>query len=173
MQTQAFLDVLNRGPAMQTAWYGWVIQGMKKGELETREHVRRIRNTPNAIAVTALNELLGRFRRPAEILIKTNSRYLAGMIGNGYVERWAKEGWVLGTGKEVRNRELWEAAWEKLKQHDIRIEYTKSHEYTDWIKREADRLNDKRLDEEYEKELDREWTEMENFMAELMEGGNA
>ena len=170
MQTKAFLDVLNRGPALQTAWYGWVIQGIKKGEIETREGFGRLRNTPNAIAIIALVELLGRFRKPAEIHIQTNSRHLAGMIENGYVERWAKDGWILNTGKEIKNRAFWEDAWKNMQQHQIRIEFVNHHEYSGWIKDEANRLNDKRLDEEYLEFLDKEWKSMEGFMEEIIGG---
>lgn len=170
MQVRVFLDVLNRGPALQKAWYGWVIEGIRKGETKTSEGFDCVHNTPNAIAIIGLNDLLGHFRKPAELHIQTNSRHLAGMLSNGYVEQWEKNGWILNTGKEVKNRVLWEEAWKNLRQHTFQIEYVKVNERSDLIKREIERRREKKFDEDYLEFLDQEWNDIEKIMEEMLGG---
>ena len=166
-----YIEVYNRGPAKQTAWYAWVLEThLKNGDLYTKEGYGRLTNTPNAIAIQALTEMLGRFNKPSGIHIKTNSRYLEGMVGAGYVQRWSQNGWQSSTGKEVKNRELWEEAWEAMEPHEITIEHIDKSSYTDVLKREVKTREEKTKDAEWQEFLEREWKSLEKTMGDILGG---
>lgn len=162
-EVEAYLFVDTKGPALQEAWYGWVLECInKKGNLVTREDFGFIKDTGNRINIKALGNLAARLKAPCRIHLHTNSHHLESAITNGWLKDWAANNWNNSSGKEIKNRELWEEAWEHLKAHDITASYEKEHSYSGWLQREI----------KIREERDRSWDDTCQQMARKIKGEN-
>lgn len=163
-EVEAYLFVNTKGPALQEAWYGWVLECVnKKGELKTREDFGQVKDTGNRINIKALGDLATRLKAPCRIHLHTNSHHLESVITNGWLKEWAVNNWNNSSGKEIKNRELWEETWKYLENHEITASYETEHSYSDWIKREIKTRQEK----------DRDWEDSRRQMVGKIKGENA
>lgn len=133
-EVEAYLTVNNHGPALQKAWYGWVLECMdRKGNPVTREGFGELRGTTNAINIKALGIMAGRLKKPCRVCLHTNNRHLEAAIANGWLKEWSKNSWKNSSGKEIKNKELWSEAWEYLSPHTLTAKYEPKHIYNSWI----------------------------------------
>lgn len=147
MEVNLYLLVANRGPAKQKAWYGGVLEyETKKSGLQTREDFGQLEDTANRINIRALGILAARLKVPCKIVLHTNNRHLHSVFSNGWLKEWAERGWKNSSDKELKNRELWETAWEILKIHEITTVYETEHSYSNWIRDEIKKRMQKEED---------------------------
>lgn len=132
-EVKAFLTVDNHGPARQSAWYGWVLEYAGLNKIHTREDFGKLDGTANGINIKALGLMAKRLKAPCRICLHTNSRHLEAAISNGWLQTWAENDWKNSSGEEIKNRDLWEKAWESLKSHELTAVYEKEHSYHSWI----------------------------------------
>ena len=82
--------------------------------------------TNNIMEMTAVIESLRNLKKPCELIITTDSKYVKNGITN-WIHNWKKNGWKTANKKEVSNKELWteldllnnefEVSWNWVKGH--------------------------------------------------------
>lgn len=66
-------------------------------------------------------------KEPCEVLIFTDSKYLADAFGKKWIAKWMENGWITSGKKPVKNRELWERLIKLSQQHRITWNWIKGH----------------------------------------------
>jgi ribonuclease HI len=74
--------------------------------------------TNNIMEMTAVIESLRNLKKPCELIITTDSKYVKNGITN-WIHNWKKNGWKTAAKKEVKNKELWIELDSLIKIHSI------------------------------------------------------
>lgn len=64
--------------------------------------------TNNRMEMTAVIEALKALKRPCEVLLTTDSKYVVDALSKGWAKTWRKNGWVKSDKKKALNSDLWE-----------------------------------------------------------------
>jgi ribonuclease HI len=82
--------------------------------------------TNNIMEMTAVIESLKNLKKPCELIITTDSKYVKNGITN-WIHNWKKNGWKTAAKKEVKNKELWIELDSLIKIHCISWAWVKGH----------------------------------------------
>ena len=82
--------------------------------------------TNNIMEMTAVIESLKNLKKPCELIITTDSKYVKNGITN-WIHNWKKNGWKTAAKKEVKNKELWIELDSLIKKHSISWAWVKGH----------------------------------------------
>ncbi len=82
--------------------------------------------TNNRMEMTAVIEALKTLKRPCEVVITTDSKYVKDGITQ-WIENWKKRGWKTAARKPVKNIDLWQAMDELVNKHDVTWHWVKGH----------------------------------------------
>ena len=86
-----------------------------------------IKNTTNNIMeLTAVIESLKNLKKPCELIITTDSKYVKNGITE-WIHNWKKNGWRTAAKKEVKNKELWIELDSLIQIHSISWDWVKGH----------------------------------------------
>ena len=110
----------NPGPG---GWGAMLIYGEHEKQLSGGEP----ETTNNRMELTAVIEALSLLKRPCEVTLTTDSKYVADSVTKGWVYGWQKRGWKKGDGKPALNPDLWEKLLPLLKMHDVKFVWIKGH----------------------------------------------
>ncbi|HNV72480.1 MAG TPA: ribonuclease HI [Candidatus Ozemobacteraceae bacterium] len=83
--------------------------------------------TNNQMELMACISGLQLLKEPCEVLIQTDSQYLAKAFQEGWLEKWQRNGWRTSGKQPVKNRELWEELLKLAAQHQLRWQWIKGH----------------------------------------------
>lgn len=109
----------NPGPG---GWAALLISGDHEKMLSGGES----NTTNNRMELTAVIEGLAALRRPSEVLVVTDSKYvLDGMTK--WIIGWKKRGWLTAGKKDVKNRDLWEELDRHCSEHSVVWEWVRGH----------------------------------------------
>lgn len=89
--------------------------------------------TENKATLEAVDEALGRIKRPVELEVWMDCEYVAAMIENGWPEKWEKAGWINSKGKQVTDWEKWSSVLGRIRLHAYRIHMGEHHAYAKWM----------------------------------------
>jgi len=82
--------------------------------------------TNNRMEMTAAIEALRSLKKPSEVTIHTDSRYL--MDGaTQWMKKWKSNGWKTADKKPVKNDDLWRALEEASAPHSVKWRWVKGH----------------------------------------------
>jgi ribonuclease HI len=82
--------------------------------------------TNNRMEMTAAIEALRSLKKPSEVTIHTDSRYL--MDGaTQWMKKWKSNGWKTADKKPVKNDDLWRALEEASAPHTVEWRWVKGH----------------------------------------------
>ena len=82
--------------------------------------------TNNQMELTAVIEGLSLLKKPCEVALYTDSKYvLEG--ATKWLDGWVQKGWKKADKKPVLNRELWEKLLPLLDQHNVTWHWVKGH----------------------------------------------
>lgn len=104
-------------------------------------------------AIAALEAL----KRPCQVVLTTDSRYVVDGISEGWAERWRANGWRRGKRGMALNPDLWQRLLDAVVQHDVTFQWIKGHsghyenERCDDLANQAARGENLPSDEGYEK----------------------
>ena len=73
-------------------------------------------------AINALNEL----KKPSQIVLTTDSRYVIQGI-NEWMTGWVARGWKTANKQPVKNKDLWQALHQAIQPHQIEWRWVKGH----------------------------------------------
>jgi ribonuclease HI len=82
--------------------------------------------TNNIMEMTAVIESLKNLKKPCELIITTDSKYVKNGITN-WIHNWKKNGWKTAAKKEVKNKELWIELDSLIEIHSISWAWVKGH----------------------------------------------
>ena len=83
--------------------------------------------TNNRMEIRACIAALSELKRPSEVVIYTDSQYLANAIEKNWAITWREKGWRLSTGQPAVNADLWAQLLELLEQHTVEFVWVKGH----------------------------------------------
>jgi ribonuclease HI len=99
----------NPGPG---GWAAILRSGLHESELSGGE----VQTTNNRMELTAVIEGLRAIKKPAQVTIHTDSKYV--MDGaRTWIVNWKKRGWKTADKKPVKNEDLWRALDEQQARH--------------------------------------------------------
>jgi ribonuclease HI len=101
--------------------------------------------TNNRMELTAAIEGLRALKRPSDVVLYTDSKYVMDGI-TSWLPNWKRRGWKTAAKKPVKNQDLWQALDAETERHDIRWVWVKGHSGDDGNE-EADRLANLGIDE--------------------------
>lgn len=107
------------------------------------DHLRELSGTDaattnNRMELTAAIRGLEALKRPSEVDLFTDSRYLKQGITE-WVPRWRNNGWRTASRKPVENRSLWEGLLAAAAPHRVDWHWLRAHAGHEWNER-VDRL---------------------------------
>lgn len=123
---------------------GWGVL-LKSGRHEKTMHGGEHDTTNNRMELTAAIEGLRALKRPSEVVLYTDSKYVMDGI-TSWLANWKKRGWKTAAKKPVKNQDLWQALDAEVARHNIRWVWVKGHSGHDGNE-EADRLANLGIDE--------------------------
>jgi len=82
--------------------------------------------TNNRMELTAAIEALNYLKRPCEIDMFTDSKYVKDGL-TSWINNWKKNGWKTAAKKPVKNAELWQELDQAVKRHSINWHWLKGH----------------------------------------------
>ncbi len=82
--------------------------------------------TNNRMELTAVIEALNALKKPCEVHLSTDSRYVMDGLTK-WVKGWQRNGWRTADKKPVKNVELWQALVAACERHRIKWEWVKGH----------------------------------------------
>jgi ribonuclease HI len=119
---QIFTDGACKGNPGPGGWGAVLRAGTTERELSGGEAV----TTNNRMELTAVIEALGALKRPSDVHLFTDSRYVMDGLTK-WIKGWQRNGWLTADKKPVKNAELWRALLAAVEPHRVRWEWVKGH----------------------------------------------
>ncbi len=109
----------NPGPG---GWGAVLRYGKREREIYGGER----RTTNNRMELTAAIEALEALRRPCQVRLTTDSKYLKDGISQ-WIHNWKRNGWRTAARTPVKNADLWQRLDQALTPHTVQWHWTKAH----------------------------------------------
>jgi ribonuclease HI len=108
---------------------GWaaVLVSPDHGNHEREIYGAEADTTNNRMELTAAIMALRALKYPCAVELRTDSLYLKDAFGQGWLEKWQRNGWKTSRKEPVLNRDLWEELLSLSKTHEIQWSWTKGH----------------------------------------------
>ncbi len=84
--------------------------------------------TNNRMELTAAIMGLRALKRPCEVTLVTDSKYVADALLKGWAKSWQKNGWRKSDKKPALNPDLWEDLLRLCDIHKVKTEWVKGHD---------------------------------------------
>jgi ribonuclease HI len=110
----------NPGPG---GWGAVLIYGAHRKEISGREP----QTTNNRMELTGVIEGLKMLKKPCEVALFSDSRYVVDAIEKGWALRWQKNGWKRNKKDAALNPDLWEELLSLLSVHNVTFHWVKGH----------------------------------------------
>ena len=110
----------NPGPG---GWGAILRFGTREKELSGGE----AHTTNNRMELTAVIEGLLALKEPCNVILTTDSKYVADGIGKGWAANWKKNGWRKADKKPALNPDLWDELLRLCDIHTLNINWIKGH----------------------------------------------
>ncbi len=100
--------------------------------LKYGEHTRIIsagekQTTNNRMELQAVIEGLKALKKPCNVTVISDSKYVCDAINQNWLASWKMKGWKKSDGKPVLNPELWKELSELLDIHNVTFQWIKGH----------------------------------------------
>ena len=99
---------------------------LRHGTTEKEIYGSSKNTTNNIMELTAVIESLKNLKKPCELIITTDSKYVKNGITE-WIHNWKKNGWRTAAKKEVKNKELWIELDSLIQIHSISWDWVKGH----------------------------------------------
>jgi ribonuclease HI len=83
--------------------------------------------TNNRMELKAAIEGLRSLPAPSDVMLYTDSRYVADAINLGWINGWRARNWRKSTKEKVLNVDLWKRLLEQLERHEVKLEWVEGH----------------------------------------------
>jgi ribonuclease HI len=119
---EIYTDGACRGNPGPGGWGALLIMGDKRKELSGAETA----TTNNRMELTAAIEALRALRRPVQVTLFTDSKYVCTGI-EVWLPQWKQRQWRTADRKPVKNVDLWQALDEARSAHQVDWRWVKGH----------------------------------------------
>ena len=124
-----YTDGAARGNPDGPGGYGVVLQYVdSQGKLHEKElsggYVRTTNNRMELMAAIAGLEAL---KRPCQVELYSDSKYLTDAFNQRWIDSWVAKGWNRGKSGPVKNIDLWKRLLEAKKPHAVTFIWVKGH----------------------------------------------
>lgn len=134
-QVNIYIAVSNKSPKSLNGKVGYVVE--KEG-MEPLSGIAPAQNlTCHQAEMTALYKALFSVKEPSHLVIYTESMYLPSSLR--WLPTWKTNGWKNSKGKDLANREAWEALAQKLSGHETEFRVGEQHAFKKWLETEVNR----------------------------------
>lgn len=83
--------------------------------------------TNNKMEITAVIKALEALKKPCDVILFTDSKYVVDSIQKGWVYKWRSNGWMRTKKDKALNSELWQRLLELLEIHNVEFNWVKGH----------------------------------------------
>ena len=83
--------------------------------------------TNNRMELIAVIKALEALRRPCEVDLYSDSRYVCDAVNQEWIDGWIERGWRTSGKSAVANRDLWERLLPLLSKHSVVFHWIKGH----------------------------------------------
>ena len=114
------------------------------------------KTTNNRMELLAVIEGLQALKRPCEVTIFSDSKYIVDAVNKGWAKRWQANGWKRNKRENALNPDLWTRLLKLLDVHKVELSWVKGHagnpgnEHADALAVGASKSNNLAIDEGYE-----------------------
>lgn len=141
MQVKIYITVDSSSPKVTEKVFGYVLEAMRGGLIETREGFGKTTGTYHQAVLTALAKALDRFNRPCEVCVCSEDEFVLNMLERNLAV-WAGNEFLTTKNKPVANQREWMEIWRLSNMHLILTEPGR-HDYTGWLRGEIERRKGK------------------------------
>ena len=85
------------------------------------------KTTNNRMEMQAAIEALKALKKPCDVTLFTDSKYLCDAFRQNWFRKWKANGWRTSKGTKVLNQDLWNSLLKLDKKHDIKWKWVKGH----------------------------------------------
>jgi ribonuclease HI len=85
------------------------------------------RTTNNRMELTAATRALECLKCPCDVVVRTDSQYLANAFRKGWLETWKRKGWKTSGKEPVKNQDLWRRLDALLSRHRVQWQWIPGH----------------------------------------------
>ena len=121
-KVEIFTDGACKGNPGPGGWGAILRYGTKEKEIYGSSK----NTTNNIMELTAVIESLKNLKKPCELIITTDSKYVKNGITE-WIHNWKKNGWRTAAKKEVKNKEVWIELDSLIQIHSISWYWVKGH----------------------------------------------
>ena len=121
-KVEIFTDGACKGNPGPGGWGAILRYGTKEKEIYGSSK----NTTNNIMELTAVIESLKNLKKPCELIITTDSKYVKNGITE-WIHKWKKNEWRTAAKKEVKNKELWIELDSLIQIHSISWNWVKGH----------------------------------------------
>lgn len=82
--------------------------------------------TNNRMEMTAVIEALSALKKPSEVMLYTDSKYVMDGITQ-WIDGWKAKGWKTASKKPVKNKDLWQEIDSLVNTHSVKFVWVKGH----------------------------------------------
>lgn len=95
-------------------------------------HVKEIsggesKTTNNRMELSGVIAALSALKKPCDVILTTDSKYVCDSVTKGWARSWQKNGWKKADKKPALNADLWEQLLKLLDTHNVRFVWVKGH----------------------------------------------
>lgn len=143
-QVNIYIYSTNRSPRKKSSAYAYVLEMETSKEPVTLSKIGTHEPmTANQAELTTLIEALERLNKSCDLVIYTDSKYIAGSLEQGWLKKWQQDNWINAKGDAVANASEWLKVANLLNKHTYRIEAGTNHQYKAWMIRETKKAEEK------------------------------
>ena len=117
------------------------------------------KTTNNRMELLAVIEGLQALKRPCEVTVFSDSKYIVDAVNKDWARRWKANGWKRNKKERALNPDLWMRLLNLLDAHDVNLQWVKGHagnpgnERADALAVSASRSADLAIDKGYESQV--------------------
>ena len=83
--------------------------------------------TNNQMELLAIIVGLEALKKPAEVRVISDSKYVVDAFNNNWIDGWIKKGWKNASKQPVKNVDLWQRLLKAKEPHDVEFVWIKGH----------------------------------------------
>ena len=91
--------------------------------------------TNNRIELTAVIEALKALKRPCNVTLYSDSKYVIDSINKDWVYKWKANNWIKSDRKPALNTDLWKELLALLEVHNVKFVWVKGHNGNEYNER--------------------------------------
>lgn len=130
MKVKLFTDGAARGNPEGPGGYGAILQYTDaNGTLHEKEMSAGYKQTTNnRMELLGVITGLEALKKPCEVEVISDSKYVTDAFNQNWVENWIKNGWRTSTKKPVKNIDLWKRLIVLVNHHTVTFTWVKGHD---------------------------------------------